>query len=144
MLITLYRKYKDMLWYVIFGGLTTLVNLAAYYILTRVTGTTVLWSTFLAWWIAVSFAYLTNRVLVFHSQNKRIHAILLEFAFFIACRLLTGAMDMGIMYLFVDRLGFSDLYIKIASNILVILGNYIASRLLIFKKHNTGRKEENK
>jgi putative flippase GtrA len=95
--------------------------------------------TFLAWWFAVGFAYVANRKLVFHSQNKAMKAILLELTFFIACRLLTGVLDLGIMYFFVDRLRYPDLLLKIISNILVILGNYIASSLFIFRKHGAGR-----
>lgn len=117
-----------------------MVNLITYYILTRFISVDVMLGTFLAWWSAVSFAYVTNRKLVFHSQNKASKAVLLEFAFFIGCRLLTGFFDLGIMYYFVDRLGFPDLIMKILSNILVILGNYIASSLFIFRKHNAGRR----
>lgn len=135
----LYQKYREIIWYVFFGGLTTLVNLTAYYILTRFFGIDILLGTFLAWWVAVGFAYVANRKLVFHSQNKAIKAILLELTFFIACRLLTGFLDLGIMYFFVDRLGLPDLILKILSNILVILGNYVASSLYIFKKHGAGR-----
>ncbi|MDF2486975.1 MAG: putative rane protein, partial [Herbinix sp.] len=68
-----------------------------------------------------------------------LRAILLEFAFFVACRLLTGILDVVIMYLFVDQLGWQDLIMKFISNIIVVLANYVASRLLIFKKHTQGR-----
>jgi len=62
-------------------------------------------------------------------------SITIELSTFVSCRLFTGAIDFGIMYVFVDLLKINDLIIKIISNIIVILGNYVASRLLIFKNH---------
>lgn len=138
----LFLKYKEIILYGFFGGCTTIVNVIIYYLSSRWLGLGTVVSTLLAWWIAVLFAYVTNRVMVFHSSNKEMRAILIEFAFFVACRLLTGILDIAIMYLFVDRLGCYDLIIKIISNVFVIIANYIASRLLIFKKH-TNRKQVN-
>jgi len=135
----LLHKYKDIILYVFFGGCTTIINVIIYYISSRVLELSTVTSTVLAWWVAVLFAYLTNRVMVFHSSNKEIRAILLEFTFFVACRLLTGILDIMIMFIFVEHLGWYDLIIKFASNLLVILANYVASRLLIFKKHTHGR-----
>lgn len=135
----LFLKYKEIILYGFFGGCTTIVNVIIYYLSSRWFGLGTMASTLLAWWIAVLFAYVTNRVMVFHSSNREMRAILIEFAFFVACRLLTGLLDIVIMYLFVDRLGFYDLIIKMISNVLVILANYIASRLFIFKKHTTGK-----
>lgn len=134
MFTKLFHNYKEIILYVFFGGCTTLVNLAAYFIFTRFFNISIMVSTLIAWWFAVIFAYITNRKLVFRSENTSIKAIMLEFAFFVACRLLTGFADMGIMYLFVDQFGWYDLMMKIISNIIVILGNYIASTLFIFKK----------
>ena len=138
MLAQHYRKYKEILWYAFFGGCTTLVNLVAYYILTRSLRLEVLPATLLAWFTAVIFAYLTNRRLVFHSENRAIKAILLEFLLFVGCRLLTGVLDLGIMYVFADRMKLPDLEVKLVSNILVIITNYIASRFFIFRKHADG------
>ncbi len=138
----LFLKYKEIILYGFFGGCTTIVNVIIYYLSSRWLGLGTVVSTLFAWWIAVLFAYVTNRVMVFHSSNKEMRAILIEFAFFVACRLLTGILDIAIMYLFVDRLGCYDLIIKIISNVFVIIANYIASRLLIFKKH-TNRKQVN-
>jgi putative flippase GtrA len=135
-----YRKYKEMILYVFFGGCTTLVNVISYIVCTRVFHIHLLMSTIIAWLLAVLFAYVTNRKYVFLSENTSARSILFEFISFISCRLLTGAVDVGIMYVFVDRLGFNDLLIKILSNLFVIVTNYIASRLIIFKAHD---KKEN-
>ncbi len=137
-----YQKYRDVILYVFFGGCTTVINLLTYYASTRYLGLGTIASTVLAWWVAVVFAYLTNRKLVFHSSNKAPGAILLEFLFFILCRLLTGLLDVAVMYFFVDRLGWPDLVMKPLSNLIVILTNYIASRWLIFKRHTRESQEK--
>ena len=137
-----YQKYRDVILYVFFGGCTTAINLLTYYASTRYLGLGTIASTILAWWVAVVFAYLTNRKLVFHSSNKAPGAILLEFLFFILCRVLTGLLDVAVMYFFVDRLGWPDLVMKPLSNLIVILTNYIASRWLIFKRHTRESQEK--
>ena len=135
MLIKLYHKYKELILYTFFGGCTTLVNIFTYYISTRLFHISIMPSTIIAWFFAVLFAYITNRKIVFKSENITIKSITIELSTFVSCRLFTGAIDFGIMYVFVDLMKINDLIIKILSNILVILGNYIASRLLIFKNH---------
>ncbi|MDF2907657.1 MAG: putative cell wall teichoic acid glycosylation protein [Herbinix sp.] len=134
-----FLKYREIILYIFFGGCTTIVNVILYYISTRWFGFGIVVSTLLAWWVSVLFAYITNRILVFRSHNKEVRAILFEFAFFVACRLLTGLLDIFIMYLFVDRLGWYDLMMKFLSNLIVILVNYVASRVFIFKKHSHRR-----
>lgn len=131
----LFYKYKRVVAYLFFGGCTTLVNIVAYYISTRFIHINILISTVLAWFIAVVFAYATNRKYVFESQNEEKKAVLIEFASFIGCRLVTGAIDLGMMYCFVDLLKLNDLIVKIAANLFVIVSNYIASKLIVFTKH---------
>jgi putative flippase GtrA len=128
-------KYKELILYVFFGGCTTVVNVLSYFICTRMFHMHYLVSTVVAWFLAVLFAYVTNRKYVFMSENKDGKAILIEFISFISCRLLTGFLDVANMYIFVDLLKLNDVLIKIASNMFVIIGNYVASRLFIFKKH---------
>jgi putative flippase GtrA len=129
-------KYKEILLYLFFGGCTTLVNIIAYVLGTRLFGLKVMESTVLAWFLAVLFAYLTNRRYVFKSSSTSIKAVFIEAAAFYGCRLLTGFIDFGMMYIFVGLLFWNDLLIKIISNLIVIISNYAASRLFIFKKHD--------
>ncbi len=89
-------------------------------------------STVIAWTVAVLFAYWSNRTFVFHSRVTSRSGVLKEAVEFFSCRVATGVMDVIIMYLFVDVLGFYDVLVKAASNILVIILNYIASKLFIF------------
>jgi len=120
--------------YVIFGGLTTLVNIISYFVLTRFCqfGTTP--STVIAWILSVIFAYFTNRKWVFESNTRGFSKILIEIVAFFGARLFSGALDLGIMFLFVTILGFDDMLIKILSNVLVIIINYLLSNWFIFKK----------
>ena len=90
-------------------------------------------STVVAWIIAVLFAYLTNRKWVFHSVAEGFKAIFKEFISFLSCRLATGVVDWVCMFIFVDILLLNDVVIKFIANILVIVLNYVASKLLIFK-----------
>lgn len=130
----LFIKYKEMILYIIFGGGTTLVNIFVYYICAHPLSFPTVPSTVTAWVMSVAFAYVTNRIYVFESHSRGLTAILREIVSFVGCRLLTGLMDLVVMYICVDLLHFNDLIIKIISNILVIVLNYIASKLLIFRK----------
>lgn len=133
----LYIKYKSVILYLIFGVLTTIVNYVSYFLLSS-SGifdkkVNTLASTFIAWVLAVAFAYFTNKIWVFESKVKGLKANLIEIGAFLSCRVLTGLMDMAIMYLCVDLLGWNDMIIKLASNVLVVIVNYIGSKLVIFK-----------
>ena len=87
-----------------------------------------------AWALAVLFAYLTNRSMVFHSSAAGAQEIMKEIGSFFACRLGTGAVDWAIMFVFVTVLHFNDMIIKILANIIVIVLNYVLSKFVIFKK----------
>ena len=127
-------KYKDVILYLIFGGLTTVVNIAVYWICVHVLGTGVMFGTVAAWALAVLFAYLTNRTMVFHSSAAGAQAVLKEITSFFGCRLGTGVVDWVIMFVFVTVLRFNDMIVKIAANIIVIVLNYVLSKFVIFKK----------
>ena len=129
----LFIKYKEPILYLFFGGCTTLVNIVVYYLCSRINFGTAI-STVIAWFVSVLFAYVTNRKYVFDSKVNAVVDILKESISFFSCRLATGALDLVIMIVFVDWLYINDMLMKILSNILVILLNYIASKLLIFKK----------
>ena len=124
---------KQIILYGIFGVLTTALNIFAYWALTRVLGLAVVPSTVIAWTVAVFFAYYTNRKYVFHSTESSFKGMLREAAYFFSARITTGVIDVIIMYVFVDVLGFHDVFIKTASNVLVVILNYVFSKLIIFK-----------
>lgn len=136
----LYKKYKETILYLVFGGLTTLINIVAFWALNKLfvlsmdKDAALMVSNAAAWVISVLFAFVTNKLFVFESKSLHIGLVLKELVLFVAARLFSGALDMGIMYLFVSILGFNELLIKILSNILVIIINYVLSKLIIFKK----------
>ena len=130
----LLQRYKSQLLYLFFGVCTTLVNVVIYGICAHMAALSTTISTAIAWAAAVLFAYMTNRTWVFESRAHTVPDILRELWSFLLCRLATGALDLAVMYLCVDRFGLPDMPIKVLSNLLVIVLNYIASKLIIFSK----------
>lgn len=134
-ILALLRKYKEPILYLVFGGLTTLINIVVYALLTRAMSMELTLATILAWVAAVIFAYVTNRKWVFQSRAAGFKPILGEAAAFFGGRIFSGLLDLGIMFLFAEKLGFNDLLIKIISNVIVIILNYIISKWIVFRKH---------
>ncbi len=134
MLKDLIRKYRDVIPYLFFGVCTTAVNVVVYWLCAHPMRLGTMLSTVLAWVLSVFFAYVTNRKWVFHSEAQGRREIGREIASFFGCRLATGIVDWLCMFLFVEVLGLNDLFIKLAANVIVIVLNYVASKLLIFRK----------
>lgn len=128
----LLERYRSILLYIFFGGLTTLVNIVAYYLLSRM-GMPTVPATAAAWALSVAFAYVTNRRWVFDSKASAPGEIAREAFSFAVCRLLSGLMDIIIMCVCVDLLHWNDLLIKVISNVLVVIANYVASKLFVFR-----------
>ena len=126
-------KHKRIIYYLLFGVLTTVVNVLSYWICANIFKTETIPSTIIAWILAVTFAYLTNRKWVFGSNATTQKEISKEILSFYACRLGTGLIDLILMVIFVDKLGFNGTLIKFLTDILVIILNYIASKLIVFK-----------
>ena len=131
---TLYNRYKGILSYLFFGVCTTLVNIVIYYICAHWLMFSTVISTGAAWIVAVVFAYITNKLFVFESRSWSGKVIVKEAASFFLCRAATGALDIVIMLLGVDFMGIFDMWVKIISNIVVIILNYIASKWMVFRK----------
>ena len=130
----LLKKYKSFLMYGIFGVLTTIVNLVVYNLCYYKAGINNTVSNVIAWILAVAFAYITNKLWVFESKSWKMSVLRREVTAFVSCRLATGIMDILIMYICVDILGWHAMLMKLSSNVLVIILNYIFSKLIIFKK----------
>ena len=125
---------KEAISYIIFGVLTTAINMICYAGLTKLLGMDYKLATTLAWMISVIFAFITNKLYVFNSRNKDFTAVIKEFASFIFFRLLSYFLDLLTMILCVEVLKIDDFIAKIAANILVIALNYFASKYVIFKR----------
>ncbi len=128
----LLTKYKSIIMYLIFGVLTTVVNIVLYYIFQDILSIQYLISTIIAWIGAVVFAFITNKYLVFNSKEN--NNFIKELSYFVLFRLLTLVFDLIIMYLLVDIMNIDDLLSKIVANVVVVVLNYIFSKLFIFKK----------
>lgn len=132
----LYNKYKEIINYLIFGVLTTLVSLIVYYVsvftfLNPENSIQLQIANILSWIAGVAFAYVTNRKYVFESTEKN---KLKEAGKFVMARLVTLAMDMIIMWLGVTVLHLNDKIIKLISQVVIIVFNYIFSKILVFTK----------
>ena len=135
-------KYYEQLAYLFFGGVGTLLNIVLA-LLFRWMGMSTTWNTLLDNVICILFAYCTNRTWVFRSRSTGM-AMVREFGSFVGCRLGTLVMDVAIMWVGVDLVGarfihpvwqgYWFLAVKLVDQVLVILFNYIFSKLIIFKK----------
>ena len=140
----LYEKYKDLIKYGIFGVLTTVVNYLVYYAakhglmaagLTEASviplGTV---SNVIAWFVSVLFAFFTNCKFVFDAVPKTAKEFFRQMVLFFAARLFSGFLDTAIVWVFVDNMHFNDFWVKLVSNVIVIILNYFFSKFVIFVK----------
>lgn len=127
-------KYKAFLAYGIFGVFTTFVNVAIYHFCYNMVAMSNTLSNIVSWFFAVFFAYITNKLWVFESKTWKWKVLCKEVPAFISCRLATGIMDLLIMYVSVDVMHGPAVLMKLLSNVLVIILNYVFSKLIIFKK----------
>ena len=133
----LLQRYKSQLLYLFFGGCTTLVNIIVYDQCAHTAALSTSLSTVIAWVASVLFAYLTNRTWVFESRARAAGDILREMGSFFLGRSATGGLDLAIMYLCVDRLGLPDTPVKALSNLVVIVLNYVVSKLFVFSQNES-------
>ncbi len=145
-IIQLYKRYEEVINYLVMGGLATVVNLAVKYallftMLDASNSTQLQVAVIVSWIVACLFAYITNRIVVFKSKSKN---ILKEFIYFVGARVFTLVLEMLIMFIFVTKFKLnSDLWViiwSLVAQIVVIVVNYILSKLIIFKKK--GNKNE--
>ena len=128
------KRLYEIVSYLFFGVLTTIVNYVAYWAFTRLLGMSVAVATFWAWALAVLFAFVTNKIWVFHSRTRTARAFFAELAAFVAARVFSGALDVALMWVLADKMGLPDMWVKLALNVLVTVLNYIFSKLWIFRK----------
>lgn len=137
MIKDLLLKYKSMILYLVFGGLTTFINIATYsscyYLLD--TGNTA--ANVISWILSVLFAYITNKLFVFESKSFSGKVLFKEMFSFFSCRAASGLMDIIIMFVAVDLFNLTAWIFKILSNVIVLILNYIFSKTIVF---NTRRK----
>lgn len=132
----LYKKYKEIIHYLVVGGLTTVVSLGSYYlcVLTFLDAKNAIQlqaANLISWIAAVSFAYFANRTFVFESKNENIAK---EAGSFVLSRVGTLLMDMAIMFVTVTIFKMNDKLAKLLVQVAVTVANYIFSKIFVFKK----------
>ena len=131
----LYFEYKEVISYLLFGGLSTIVNFISYFIFARIVGIGEVTSSGLSWFCAVLFAYITNKLFVFESKTNSKKDFLKEIFSFFSCRVLSGILcDVGTFSLMINIFKINDIVAKIVTQIMVIILNYVLSKVIIFKK----------
>ena len=130
----LFEKYYDIITYLFFGVLTTVVNFLVYLPLFYWLGISATFSTAIAWVISVTFAFFTNKPFVFRSHDWSKKTLLPEIRNFVVCRIGSGLLDMGLSFVIIDLLEWESIFIKLSISVLVVILNYIGSKLLVFKK----------
>lgn len=128
------KRYNSVLSYLFFGFCTTAVNVAVYAFCEKTVNLPVAVSTVIAWVVAVSFAFVTNKAFVFRSKSWSKTVAVREAISFFLCRVATGVFDLFFMIVTVDLLDWSGSAMKLLSNMVVIVLNYIASKFVIFKR----------
>ena len=134
-IVALVKRYWDILAYLFFGVLTTVVNYVVYLPCYNLLGLSAVVSNGIAWVVAVAFAYLTNKPFVFRSHDWSWKTVGPELAKFVGCRVGSGLTETVILFLTVDMLGFNGNLWKLMTSVIVVILNYIGSKLLVFKKY---------
>lgn len=137
----LLKKYKAVILYALFGGMTTVVDWGVSFLLYYLWGEAIdatPWlihgANVIAWVAAVTFAYVTNRIWVFESRRRGFLPILGEIGAFAGGRVLTLLLQEALMAIFFTWLGFNEYAVKIVAAVLVVILNYFISKLLVFRK----------
>lgn len=127
----IYKKYQEVINYLIFGVLSTVVSISSYAIFTRLFNLNYNISNVLSWILAVSFAFITNKLYVFKSKETNIIKDLIKF---FTSRITTLIIEVVTMFIMVDVLNLNDMICKIIAQVIVIVLNYVFSKLFVFNK----------
>ena len=133
-LIHFVKKHYDVLAYLFFGVLTTVVNYIVYLPCYNLLHISAAVSNVIAWVFAVIFAYLTNKPFVFHSHDWSAKTVVPELTKFVGSRVVSGLLETAIIFVTVDLLCWNGNVMKLVTSVLVVVLNYVASKLLVFKK----------
>lgn len=129
-----HKAYNELISYLFWGVMTTLVNYIIYFACTKVLLAHYLASNIFAWVLSVIFAFLVNKIFVFKSRSWGASDTLCQISQFISARIFSLGLETFLLFVFVRFLGYDDSIIKIAAGIVVVIVNYIFSKWIIFKK----------
>ena len=135
----LWTKYRQLVSYLFWGVMTTVVNYAAYFLCTDVLSVHYLWSNALSWVAAVLFAFVVNKWFVFRSADWTGKVAGKELLRFAGARVASGIVETGLLWLLVDLCALPDGPVKIAVSVLTVILNYVTSRLFVFGGNDHGK-----
>lgn len=134
-MINIYKKNKEIINYLIFGVLTTVVSFVVYFIFAKVFKIDEVISNGISWFFSVLFAFVTNKLYVFESKETGKKTLLKEIISFYLARLFTGVVcDLGVFALMVKILKINDVLSKLVTQVIVVILNYVLSKLIVFRK----------
>ena len=134
-----YREHREGMRYLIFGALSTVVNIIVFAICSDLFSLNTTVSNIIAWIVAVVFAYITNKIWVFESHTTILKELIWEITTFFGARVFTLIIETVFLIIFIDKLNFNKILMKVISNILVIILNFVFSKIIIFKKKDAGQ-----
>ena len=129
----MYEKYKEVVNYLIFGVLTTVVNFIVFFIFQKL-GIDVLINNVLSWIVAVTFAYITNKKFVFESKTSGTKELMKEAISFYGCRVFFFFFEEAMLFILVKKLGINEYIIKVIAQVVIIIMNYVLSKVITFRK----------
>ena len=129
-----YREHREGMRYLVFGVLSTIINIIVFAICERIFHLSTIISNVIAWIIAVLFAYVTNKLYVFDSKTTKKQELAKEIISFFSARIFTLVVETIFLKIVIDELGLNEILMKIISNVIVIVLNYVFSKIFIFKK----------
>ena len=124
------RKY---IIYFFVGILTTVVNYIVYFLAYSILDCSAAVCNIIAWLVAVIFSFFANKFLVFASISRSMRVLACELLRFFSCRIVSGALETGIIFVTVDILNFNSIVWKVISSIFVIVLNYFGSEYIVFR-----------
>lgn len=133
-LLSLYKKYEEIINYIVVGGITTVISILSYFLIRTIlksnTSLNVQISTVFSWIVAVTFAYFANRIFVFKSNNSK----KIESVKFITSRIMSLLIEMLVMLILTAVLKINDKIAKILVQFIIVVLNYLFSKIFVFKK----------
>ena len=129
-----YKKYKEILLYLFFGGLTAVVSIGSYAYMDVVMGMNPLIANIISWILAVTFAYITNKIWVFQVEIHGTKELFQQIFSFYTGRLLTLGIEEAILLIFITKLGFNSIAVKVVAQVVVVVSNYIISKCFVFRE----------
>lgn len=140
--VGMYHKYQEAIDYLFWGGVAFVLSMVLFYIFANVLMIEEQIANVITWIICVIFTYLTNRTFVFKSKTTGAKAITKEFAEFTSARLATLILENVVLFICIDLLLWHNMLAKLIGQFLVIVSNYVLSKLWIFKKKDVEQTTE--